>query len=98
MILYLAGPMSSLPASNYPEFLRVAALLRNAGHTVLNPAENPEPPCGSYEGWLRMSFRQVTHAEAVALLDGWEASVGANREIYIAEWLSLEVRHWEAWL
>lgn len=38
--LYLAGPMSGIEHYNFPAFDAAAAQLREAGHTVFNPAEN----------------------------------------------------------
>lgn len=40
MKLYLAGPMSNIEHFNAPAFDVAALLLREAGHTVFNPAEN----------------------------------------------------------
>jgi hypothetical protein len=40
MKLYLAGPMSGIEHYNFPAFDKAAALLRDAGHTVFNPAAN----------------------------------------------------------
>jgi hypothetical protein len=89
--LYVAGPMSGLPDLNYPAFHAAARELRAAGHLVLNPAENPEPPCGSWLGYMRMAVAQVARADAVVLLPGWERSKGARVEFDLARGLGLEV-------
>lgn len=39
---YLAGPMSNIPAFNFPEFHRIAAILRDSGINLVNPAELDE--------------------------------------------------------
>ena len=89
-IVYLSGPMSGLPESNYPAFHNAAAQLRDAGYTVINPAENPTPPCGSWAGFMRMAVRQVAAADAIAFLPGWEQSRGAKVESDLADVLGLQ--------
>ena len=42
-VYYLAGPMSGIPQFNYPTFFKYAARLRDAGYTVVNPAEQDTP-------------------------------------------------------
>lgn len=88
---YVAGPMSGLPSMNYPAFHAAAAKLRAMGHHVENPAENPEPPCGTWAGWMRMSIRQLSHCDCVLLLPGWYASKGALVETFIALVLGLQI-------
>lgn len=38
--IYIAGPMQGIPEFNYPAFNAAAALYRQLGYTVLNPAEH----------------------------------------------------------
>jgi nucleoside 2-deoxyribosyltransferase len=90
--LYLAGPMSGLPDMNYPEFNRVAALLRAKGYEAMNPAENPEPLCKSWAGYMRLAIAQLVQSDGVALLDGWDKSKGAQMELSIASQLDIPYR------
>lgn len=84
-IIYIAGPMTGLPDDNKPAFRRVAFDLRNAGHTVLNPAESRAPPCGgTWAGWMRLALAQLVAADAVAMLPGWTKSKGAVWEYLTA--------------
>lgn len=55
--IYIAGPMSGLPAMNYPAFNTEAARLRALGFEVENPAENPEQD--SWEAYMRVAQRQM---------------------------------------
>ena len=90
-VTYVAGPMSGLPDYNYPAFHAAAAQLRETGRTVLNPAENPVPPCGSWLGYMRMAVAQVAQADELVMLPGWEKSKGARVEFSLALGLGLEV-------
>lgn len=93
MKIYIAGPMTGLPEFNYPAFHKAAAMLRAAGHDVINPAENPPPACGTWQGWMRMSVAQVAGVDGVVMLPGWECSRGARLEHDIATQLKLQVIH-----
>lgn len=91
MRIYIAGKMSGLPDLGYPAFNAAAEKLRAEGHDVINPAENPEPPCGSWAGYMRMSVAQVATCDAILMMPGWESSKGATLERHIARALGLEV-------
>lgn len=89
--LYVAGPMTGKKDFNYPAFNDAALLLRFFGHHVENPAENPRPPCGSWLGYMRMSLRQISRADAIVVLPGWLWSRGARIEWLIGKLLGLPV-------
>lgn len=87
--IYLAGPMTGLPDFNYPAFNAEAARLRALGFHVENPAENQAPPCGTWQGYMRIALRQMLGCEAVAFLPGWAESRGALLERYVAQQVGL---------
>lgn len=89
--IYIAGPMTGLPEFNYPAFNTAAERLRGLGYEVENPAENPEPHCGSWLGYMRMALRQLALCDGVALLPGWQSSRGARIEHQLATQLGLIV-------
>lgn len=91
MRVYIAGPMTGRPQFNYPAFHQAAAQLRAAGHTVINPAENPVPECGSWLGYMRVSVAQVAAVDCVVLLAGWPGSRGARIEFLLAWLLGLSI-------
>lgn len=91
-VVYIAGPCTGYPELNYPAFHAAAGALRAQGWDVLNPAENPAPPCGSWAGYMRMALVQVTRAHCVVMLPGWEHSRGARLEYQVATELGLRVQ------
>lgn len=81
MRIYLADPMRGYPEHNFPAFNAAAAGLRDAGHTVFNPADTGEPTGWSIRDFLFVDLAWIcNHAEAIALLPGWEKSKGATAE------------------
>lgn len=91
--IYISGPMTGLPELNYPAFNAAAELLRADGFEVENPAENPEPECGSWAGYMRLALVQISRCEGLLLLPGWLDSKGARLELHIAQQLGLQVAH-----
>ena len=79
--VYICGPMSGLLELNYPAFNARAAQLRELGYHVENPAENPVPACGSWEGYIRLAIAQLVTCDYIDRLPGWGSSRGA-----VIEW------------
>lgn len=94
--VYVAGPMSGLPDLNYPEFYRVARLLRTAGKDVRNPATIGEwaPEGMPWEWYLRMALKMVLDCNTIVLLEGYQNSRGAMIEKALAEQIGMEVYLW----
>lgn len=98
---YISGPMTGYPDNNFPAFNEYAALLREQGHEVVNPAEINvglvEPEHGTpewqafYQACLRADIKELCGCNEIHLLPGWENSNGAHLELYIAHRLGLTV-------
>lgn len=85
--IYIAGKMRGMPDFNYPKFNELAQKWRDRDWLVLNPAEcfggRKDLPIDLY---LAKAFNLVNNtAVAMALIPGWETSVGANVEVAIAK-------------
>lgn len=97
-VLYLCGPMSGLPAFNYPAFNTAAGRLRAAGFEVLNPAENKLEGSPEWSDYMRVAIGQLVRAGGVATLPGFEKSRGAAVETKLAWDLGIQVRPVAYWL
>nr|DAF77117.1 MAG TPA: protein of unknown function DUF4406 [Caudoviricetes sp.] len=91
--IYLAGPMAGYPEQNYPAFMRAAKALRDLGYEVYNPAEYEAN--GTDEFPLREAFTEyanyiLNRADIIALLPGYEKSVGATAELSLARVVKLK--------
>lgn len=101
--IYIAGPMSNLPALNFPAFNAEAARLRALGYNVINPAElnvgaddlqpfDQKTPEEKHAHWCRCMKADIAAmltCDTVALLPGWNGSKGALLEVEIAEQLGI---------
>lgn len=101
MRIYVAGKMSDLPNFNFPAFDSATMYLRSLGHEVFNPAEHDRvagfvtETFGPYkvettsrftlEDALRWDLARICECDAIALLPGWETSIGAAKERFVAE-------------
>lgn len=112
MKLYIAGPMTGLPDSNFPLFLETARRLRAAGFDVACPAEGvPDSDRAQaqdegdqhqngdlYRGFMRRGISTVMECDGVCTLTGWQHSKGATAELTVADVLKLEVGNTDYWL
>jgi nucleoside 2-deoxyribosyltransferase len=99
MKLYLAGPMRGYPEYNFPAFHKAAAELRAVGYTVWSPAErdesegfNPKTDASQpLKYYMKYDLPAVLESDAIALLEGWERSTGANLEVHVARAVGMPV-------
>lgn len=91
--IYIAGPMTGLPDFNFPAFNYAAALLRDQGLHVENPAEHGGVDGAEWADYLRYDMGRLATCGAIYLLKGWENSKGAQLEVHVARTLGMVVMY-----
>ena len=81
--------MTGLPDWNYPAFNAAAAMLRERGYLVENPAENPVQP--DWLAYMRAAIIQMMRCDMLVMLPGWRDSRGAGIEFDLARTLGLPI-------
>ena len=82
MKIYISGAISG--TDNYMErFAKAEKELTEKGWSVVNPAKvNAQLPIDTtYEEYMRMCFCMLDMCDSIYMLQGWEKSFGANREL-----------------
>ena len=91
-MVYISGPMSGKPDSNYQAFMAVSRRLREQGLEVICPAEsfggNQDLPKTAY---MRHDFECVLKADALVRLPGWQESEGALAEVEMARLIGIPI-------
>lgn len=107
MKVYIGGPISGRADQNLPAFRSAATRLSNRGHQPVVPhdipAFHPQPgdcppsytrgPDHSAACYLRGDALELLQCDAVYMLVGWEASVGARFEHWIASHCGIPISY-----
>ena len=91
MMVYLAGKMSGIPDYNKSEFAKYADQLRRDGYSVFNPAASNMETLPIEEIFAYDLAFLCKHADAIALIPGWEESEGAVAEHAVAKRLKKQM-------
>ncbi len=99
MKIYVAGKMRGEEAFNFERFFYWAHVLKQDGHTVINPAQIDVEKF--LKGWqwddsqytevLLEDLRLITTVDAIFLLKGWQDSPGAVAEVTFANALGKKI-------
>ena len=78
MKIFISGPMTGCKNYNRPAFFDAEDDLKAQGHTVWNPAHNPDG--FEHEEYMHVCLPMIDICDAVYLLNGWGSSQGARQE------------------
>lgn len=92
MIVYLAGKITGDPAYR-AKFADAEMVLRELGHTVLNPAVLPDGL--EYAAYLLIDEQMLRASDAVCLLPDWRQSAGARQERALARRLGKKILRYD---
>lgn len=88
MMIYVSGKITG--DKNYKQkFEKAANKLISFGYDVFNPAILPNGL--EYEQYMQIDFLALSFCQGIYLLDDWEQSSGAKRELEEAQRLGLKV-------
>lgn len=88
-VVYISGPMSSIPNFNRESFWLAEMALNMAGIETLSPAHWSNKL--SYYDYMRLDFGMVLKANTVFALKGWKDSKGAMAEVMMARSLDYTI-------
>ena len=95
--IYLSGKMTGMEKSVYEANFKNAELFyRACGFDVVNPCHISaevlkNKPNADYEDFMKADLKALAGCSHIAMLEGWETSCGAKRELEEARTLGLVV-------
>lgn len=96
--LYVAGPMTGYPESNYPAFQAASRLLVAAGYEVVDPSVVVTGTESHYVDFIREDLRVMLDCHGIAVLENWWESTGARNEVQVGGILRMPTRTVDEWL
>lgn len=95
MKIYISGKITGLHPRDYrAKFKKAAKMLREAGHTVVDPSRMDVYKL-TYAQYMAIDTTLLSFCDAIYMLDNWQDSNGARLEKEYAESLGLKVMYEE---
>ena len=107
-LIYISGPMTGYEAFNRPAFDQARTHLQDLGFSVIVPGDDEEYTIRERLAWkvkdssrrayMFRDFLHILTANAVAVLDSWERSIGSRAEVLVAQEIGIPVVVWDTLL
>jgi len=90
--VYISGPITG-DKDHYNKFLNAESKLIEEGHEVINPAKIGRilPKSFEHKDYMDIDFALMQKCEAIYLLRGWRASMGALAEVSFAKQREMKI-------
>lgn len=94
MRIYISGPITK-DKNHYEKFLKAENRLKEEGHEVINPARVGRllPTSFEHKDYMDIDFALIQKCDAIYLLKGWRASIGAVNEVSFARQRDMKILH-----
>lgn len=90
--IYLAGPMRGYTDLNFPAFDSAKKKWELWGYEVISPADlDRKEGCTDNRGYVKRDVAAILTCDSIYLLKGWEDSIGASAEYFLARWIGLNI-------
>ena len=89
---YICGPMTGYPDHNFPAFDAARDLINARGDRAISPADLDRKlgfRSHSREYAARDTEEILKECHGIYLLTGWEHSIGAAAEFFLARWIAV---------
>lgn len=94
MIIYISGPITK-DKDFYNKFKNAETKLKDEGYEVINPARIGImlPKSFEHKDYMDIDFALMQKCEAIYLLRGWRASIGAVNELSFARQRGMKIMY-----
>jgi len=98
--LFISGPMTGIPHYNVENFNRYAEMARKLGYRVVNPVEMARrigikkvlSDKKVFKKLIEAELEAIKDCDAILMLDWWQNSPGAKKELRVALGVRLDVK------
>jgi Domain of unknown function (DUF4406) len=93
MRCYISGPMRGKEDNNFPAFDAAKERLISLGYEVVSPADadRRDRKTKTQLDYAKRDTAAILGCDTMCLLYGWEDSVGATAEFFLARWIGLKI-------